>query len=139
MQYSLFPDDNALDEEKESSLEQIREYYANKMHGLYDSPYGPIVLDHATQLDLQRGALGALHAGANKLWSHPVKLMNGSIVELSAPVMLLTFNYINDHLNCLKRELANVETAIVNARSKEELRFILTGKVINGTVQDQRS
>lgn len=85
MQYTLFPMADITPED------------------VYDSPYGPIKIDKDSLMDLYRGAIGALRAGDNKAWSHPVKLTNGTLVELSAPLMLLIYDFVNEHLNAQLR------------------------------------
>jgi hypothetical protein len=86
-----------------SSIEEINKKYHDLYFGDCDTPYGVIPLDSVSQLDLYRGAIGAMRVECNTDWTHPVKLKNGTLIEMSAPVLLLLCDLVNEHLNSIKR------------------------------------
>jgi hypothetical protein len=70
----------------------------------YDSPYGIIPLDLESQVELSRGAIQAIRAMDNPSWTHPLKLKDGTVVELNASLMLFMYDCISEYLNNQKRQ-----------------------------------
>jgi hypothetical protein len=121
-EYGIFALDPAsMEHLKKQSCKIVEMMFDHKIYGSIDTPYGDISLDRDNQLDLYRGAIGARHAGDNKVWSHPVKLKDGNLVELSAPLMLFIYDTINEYINDLQRKCDQWHTKIKAAETKEDL------------------
>jgi len=112
MQYSLFPELDDLPMLRADAKARLRAHFLTQTYGSYDSPYGDICLDREGQLDLYRGAVGAIRAGDSKTWSHPVRLMNGNLVDLGAQMVLLIYDFTLEHTNAIKRRQHEAEQRV---------------------------
>jgi hypothetical protein len=86
--------------------EEIDKLYHDKYYSEFESPYGTLSLDIDSQLDLSRGALSAMRHRDDIMWSHPLRLRDGTQLEMCSRTLLYLFDLVCDHLNGIKRDWA---------------------------------